>query len=341
MRLKSNTIYNLDIYLKLGLNNKQIQYKWHLKKTLFSFIVCLIFKKKMFVIPKANNRNLMGLPRAKFLLNKRINYYYSPRRRPNWQKKMLFFGLLWRFFAWRSPNNGWDSHFKGLRLAIAICPLRDLQSDTFLTPYQPDKKSLIAANRNFDLKEIYSHICVILKKINDLYRKHLSLTPQICITDINNAVATSCLLPLSPMLFQRKGNTDPSVKNPKVLLVEDNEVIASVHKNFLLQLGCKVDVATNGHEALMIARHPYSLILLDIGLPDMSGIEVARTLQSCLQDRCPPMVAITAMSGEDTIKACLASGIQRVLTKPINLKCFENILTQLTLNNYSQQGDFE
>ncbi len=43
MSLKSNTTYNLAIYFKLGLNNKQIEYKWHLKKTLFLFIACTLF----------------------------------------------------------------------------------------------------------------------------------------------------------------------------------------------------------------------------------------------------------------------------------------------------------
>lgn len=144
------------------------------------------------------------------------------------------------------------------------------------------------------------------------------------------------LLILSNLSYQREGTPRSSSTLLRILLVEDNDMIATVHKNFLSELGCNIDVATNGAQALTLGTtYEYDLILLDIGLSDISGVEVARTLRFSLKNECPHLIAITALSSEETITACLEAGIEQVITKPVGLNGFKNILS--TFNKHSLQ----
>ncbi len=133
---------------------------------------------------------------------------------------------------------------------------------------------------------------------------------------------------LAKLSSRHKDKTYSVTKVPRVLLVEDDELVAFVHKSLLSQLGCTVDIAINGQEALSMVKLKscYDLILLDIGLPDMSGIEIARNLHCHLQVQCPVIVAITTLSNDEMIKACLEVGIKQVFVKPVSLQIFEEII---------------
>ena len=168
-------------------------------------------------------------------------------------------------------------------------------------------------------------VSTILEMAAALCQERLSVTQQACVNDISDAA--SRLLMLSNLLSRREGRQYSSGTPPYILLVEDNDIVATVHNNLLTELGCDVDVATNGAQALTLSTtNAYDLILLDIGLPDMSGIELAKTLRFCLKNQCPRLIAITALSSDETIKACLEASIQQVLTKPVGLSEFKKIL---------------
>jgi len=110
----------------------------------------------------------------------------------------------------------------------------------------------------------------------------------------------------------------------RVLIVEDNPLVQFVHQEMLLKLGCEVDVAANGQQALMDNK-PYALVLLDIGLPDMSGIEVARELTDRLESH-PRMIAVTAHADLALTEACLAAGIEQVLIKPLDFSSLKKLI---------------
>jgi two-component system aerobic respiration control sensor histidine kinase ArcB len=135
------------------------------------------------------------------------------------------------------------------------------------------------------------------------------------------------------LLSRHKDKTCSLTRAPRVLLVEDDGLVAFVHKSLLSKLSCKVDIAINGKEALSMVKLKscYDLILLDIGLPDMSGIEVAKNLHHHFQIRCPVMVAITALSSDEIIKNCLEVGISQVFIKPVDLAAFKRILSHNVL----------
>lgn len=114
---------------------------------------------------------------------------------------------------------------------------------------------------------------------------------------------------------------------PLLLLVEDNETIRNAFAILLEESGYAVLQAAKGADALRIAgeRHP-DLILLDLGLPDIGGLQVARTLTSREETRHIPIVALTGRALETDQEACLAAGCTGYLTKPINT---EDLLRQV------------
>lgn len=106
---------------------------------------------------------------------------------------------------------------------------------------------------------------------------------------------------------------------PSVLLVEDNEAIRGAFSILLEEGGYRVLQAASGTEAVETAvRERPDLVLLDLGLPDVGGLDVARTLRGRPETREIPIVALTGRALEVDEDACMAAGCTGYLTKPIN-----------------------
>lgn len=103
-----------------------------------------------------------------------------------------------------------------------------------------------------------------------------------------------------------------------ILLVEDIELNVIVARSVLEKMGNSVEVAMSGAEALsMFDPQEYDLVLLDIQLPDMTGLDIARTLcQRYGKAALPPLVALTANVLKDK-KEYLDAGMDDVLSKPL------------------------
>ncbi len=114
---------------------------------------------------------------------------------------------------------------------------------------------------------------------------------------------------------------------PLVLLVEDNEAIRNAFSILLGESGYRVLEAASGAAAVETAtsRRP-DLILLDLGLPDMGGLEVARTLRAREETRDTPIVALTGRALETDQEACFAAGCTGYLTKPIDTEQLLRVL---------------
>jgi len=106
----------------------------------------------------------------------------------------------------------------------------------------------------------------------------------------------------------------------KVLLVEDNPLVQKVHRMMLQKVGCEVDTAADGKMALQLSENTYDLILMDIGLPGMNGLEVTsqiRQREETTNATHTPIITLTAYSDEEARSNSLAAGSDEVLTKPI------------------------
>jgi len=129
-----------------------------------------------------------------------------------------------------------------------------------------------------------------------------------------------------------------SVK-PKVLLVEDEPLVQKVHRFMLEKIGCEVELATNGREALMKSEQSYDLIFMDIGLPDITGIDVTKQIrlrEVSLGQKRIPVIALTAYNLNDFKVASFAAGIDQLLPKPLKISDFEQLI-----NNYLMEPSYE
>ncbi len=112
-----------------------------------------------------------------------------------------------------------------------------------------------------------------------------------------------------------------------VLLVEDIELNVIVARSVLEKLGSSVEVAMTGQEALnMFDPVEHDLVLLDIQLPDMTGMDVAREIRQRFSDiKLPPMIALTANVLKDK-QEYLDVGMSEVLSKPLGVQALESVI---------------
>ncbi|MDD9266131.1 response regulator [Paenibacillus sp. GCM10023248] len=105
---------------------------------------------------------------------------------------------------------------------------------------------------------------------------------------------------------------------PRILLVEDNEINQTVARNLLTGMNADVHVASNGFEALaLMEAEDYDLILLDIHMPELDGIETAKHIRLQPKWRHIPIIAVTADSTLEKRLACIRAGMNEVISKPI------------------------
>jgi len=110
---------------------------------------------------------------------------------------------------------------------------------------------------------------------------------------------------------------DPAART--VLLVEDSDAIRDAFTILLEDAGYSVLGAETGSQALRLAEERLpDLVLLDMGLPDMTGLEVVRRLKAAPQTAGIAVVALTGRDEEADRRACLAAGCAAYIVKPVN-----------------------
>lgn len=103
------------------------------------------------------------------------------------------------------------------------------------------------------------------------------------------------------------------------MLVDDEPHVLEVLRVTLEDLGFRLIEAADGPGALELAREESpDLIVLDVMLPDMSGLEVCRSLKQSTETGDTPIIMLTARSGEDDATAGMEAGADRYLTKPFS-----------------------
>ena len=114
----------------------------------------------------------------------------------------------------------------------------------------------------------------------------------------------------------------------RVMIVDDEPLLIQAHRDYLARIGGFDVVATAGtareaHRAAMAAAAggaPVELVLLDLGLPDASGIELASALSGLRPD--PDIIAITAARDLPTVRRALTHGALLYLLKPVLIRRF-------------------
>ena len=105
----------------------------------------------------------------------------------------------------------------------------------------------------------------------------------------------------------------------RILLTEDNLVNQKVASRLLQRLGYSCDIAANGQEALAaLDAREYDLVLMDVQMPVMDGLEATRQIVQRFEPECrPQIVALTAHATVGDREACLSSGMDDYFTKPV------------------------
>jgi CheY-like chemotaxis protein len=108
--------------------------------------------------------------------------------------------------------------------------------------------------------------------------------------------------------------------NPKhILLVEDNVFNQKVAQRLLEKMGHQIALATNGQEALdAVTQHPYSIVLMDIQMPEMDGLEATRRIRAAGDTAHQPwIIAMTGQVSDEDRDLCLAAGMNDYISKPL------------------------
>ena len=103
-----------------------------------------------------------------------------------------------------------------------------------------------------------------------------------------------------------------------ILLIEDNPANQMIARHLLEMVGCRVDCADNGQQAMeKIIAAQYDLVVMDVQMPVMNGYETARRIRSELKFRRLPIIAMTANATQEDRQRCLDAGMDDFIAKPI------------------------
>ncbi|SEA81730.1 Signal transduction histidine kinase [Thiothrix caldifontis] len=163
--------------------------------------------------------------------------------------------------------------------------------------------------------DLQQHCSCLLKPVTQ--SKLLGL-----LTTASRSTSESALLTTeSPQVMQaRQNKADVIQMGTHILVVEDHKVNQLVAKGMLAKLGYRVTLAEDGFQALdKVRNQTFDLILMDIQMPGMSGVETTRHIRAEFPDNSVPIIALTANAMKGDEKEYLAAGMNACLTKPIQL----------------------
>lgn len=158
------------------------------------------------------------------------------------------------------------------------------------------------------------------------------MSGRIGVTDTPSGKGSSFWFEI-PVTVTSKATTPQSLYNSKtlfsgsVLIVDDNEINLRLCKLQLQNLGLQVDAAESAAHAIELAKHnQYQLILMDIQMPEMDGLQATRLIRELPEYKNAPVIAWTANACEAEAKSYVSSGFSDSLVKPVSNQSFRNML---------------
>lgn len=129
-------------------------------------------------------------------------------------------------------------------------------------------------------------------------------------------------------IFDTKMTADKSTSSPeperehrlRILLAEDNVVNQKVALKMLKKIGYRADLAANGLEVLQaLERQPYDVVLMDVQMPEMDGLDATRHIRRLWPYGGPKIIAITAYAMEGDRERCIDAGMDGYISKPVQI----------------------
>jgi CheY-like chemotaxis protein len=188
---------------------------------------------------------------------------------------------------------------------------------------------------------------VLLSSVGEDYHKHQAdlfhavlskpIRPQQLCKVIVNALKDRTSPVMAEAEIPQKLSTDFAKRYPlEILIAEDNEINQLLTVLVIKKLGYEPAVALNGVEVLeAVSRKAFDVILMDIQMPEMDGLEATRLIRKQLKTQ-PVILAITANSFKEDREACLEAGMDGYLSKPIVLTNLVDAIEKWALKQTDQ-----
>jgi PAS domain S-box-containing protein len=242
---------------------------------------------------------------------------------------------LWGMQVWAaaSSQQAWGWLQQGEPFDLAVLDLHLLQADGLrlaaqiqaLPRYQALKLVLLGAASLSD-RASASTIAVLSKPLQptQLQRLFVRLLEQ----PLQSSSCTEAIAPVAPIASafdKHLGQQRPL----KLLLAEDIAVNQKVALSLLQRLGYRADVVSNGLEVLQaLHRQPYDVILMDLQMPEMDGLEATRRIRQNQFIVQPWIIAMTAHALQGGREDCLQAGMNDYISKPIRIHALVQALKQ-------------
>ncbi len=140
-------------------------------------------------------------------------------------------------------------------------------------------------------------------------------------------VLTALKTAIGEQVADQRGDQEPKIvealEGARVLLVEDDEINQQVAREVLEKAGLNVEIVTNGQDAIKRVKssnrqsQPYDVVLMDLQMPVMGGLEATRKMRLDAKNKSLPIVAMTAHTMAEEIDRCLEAGMNDHVAKPI------------------------
>lgn len=183
---------------------------------------------------------------------------------------------------------------------------------------------------------------ILLNPVNDdRYKQHAEIFGAVLSKPIKSRLLLDAILSQlrskeksSPGKHQagHKLSEEFSKKYPlKILVAEDNPVNQKLITKILSKLGYQSQIVNNGKEVLeVVSSNQYDLILMDIQMPEMDGLEATRMIRMCLEAQ-PVIIAMTANVLQGDRQECMQSGMDDYISKPVELNELVGMLEKWAL----------
>ena len=168
----------------------------------------------------------------------------------------------------------------------------------------------------------------IVKKLLELQNGNISLKSHLNIGTTFTFSIPYLKTNASGLLNKKEKQTDVhSLKGIKILVVEDNLLNQKLVVKLLEDLNCTVDMAQNGYQAIEKAKeNTYDLILMDIQMPEMDGLQATQIIRNELNSNVP-IIALTAHTFKDEEDKCRESGMNDFLSKPFTVNDLYRVIS--------------
>jgi PAS domain S-box-containing protein len=124
-----------------------------------------------------------------------------------------------------------------------------------------------------------------------------------------------------------------SLKGVEVLVAEDNQINRKLISSYLSKEEMGISFAHDGQEAVkMMNENQYDIVLMDVQMPKMSGIEATKKICEQLQDKCPPIIALSANAFNEDKAKCFDAGMLAFISKPVNKERLINTIKKVLLD---------